>query len=384
MSNQIFFLEGTYTLLHIPLDLYGFFMQPILRVLIPQTQSLDAGSQLRVGKDLEGLSSKNQHHFFNVSVTPLECSVVCHSWWAKKVFEPVIKTLSPHQAKAVSGRPESYMALSIISANLDAASRVLELTSPLALAGIPIFFITTYYSDFILVPAKERQNVIDALLHRGFELADNKTSFISFHQMPESEPSVRYNEELQLRTFRLLQNRDVTPYIEPGLRLIHCSCRDVPSPPTIDEFGHVHGVPAIRHDCTPAETRASWIENVNTKFYTALVSVLLSRPRFLSVTLAHDDPPSVLLDKTLLPMFGDSIIGDADSILIPIFLDLVSLPSQVTGVVCGVSGRLVRDMKMTMTSELSYVSTARSGVVILPEERSRRALEILNPLLDQE
>ncbi|KAG8428799.1 hypothetical protein J3459_002429 [Metarhizium acridum] len=98
------------------------------------------------------LSEENQHGFLNISVTPLEASIVCHTSWAKEVFEPVINSLPAQKAKTVSVFTDSYMVLSVIGAGLDAATRVLELSSPLALAGIPIFFITTYYSDFILAP----------------------------------------------------------------------------------------------------------------------------------------------------------------------------------------------------------------------------------------
>ncbi|KAK2603476.1 hypothetical protein QQS21_004336 [Conoideocrella luteorostrata] len=385
MSAQISFLDGTYTLIHVPLDLYNIFLQPILRVLIPQTQSLHIGQPSAEKEDLEGLSTENQHGFLNISVTPLECSIVCHTAWAKNVFEPVINSLPPGRAKDVSVFTDSYMVLSVISAGLDAASRVLELSSPLALAGIPIFFITTYYSDFVLVPTRERQNVTNALLEKGFELTETQSSFVisrknsaSHHSgsSPPGTPPPSNNDELQSRTFRLLQKRNVSPYIDNGLELVQCSGRETSQ--LTDVYGHRSSL--SRH--APTENRDAWIENVDTKLYTSIISVLVSRPRFVSVTLTHEDPPSLLLDKNLLGMFSDSLVGDMDNILIPIFLDLVNLPSEVTGIVCGVSGRLVDDMNMTATSELSYLSTARAGVVILPELQSTRALTTLKPLLE--
>jgi hypothetical protein len=127
--------------------------------------------------------------------------------------------------------------------------------------------------------------------------------------------------------------------------------------------------------------RQSWLDKVDTKLYTSIVSALVSQPRFLSITLAQEDPPSLLLDKTLLNIFGDSLVGDIDTNMVPIFLDLANLPFEVTGIVCGVAGKLVQDMKMAESSELSYLSTARAGAVILPDEQSKRALAILKPLL---
>mgnify|MGYP005988592609 FL=1 len=128
---------------------------------------------------------------------------------------------------------------------------------------------------------------------------------------------------------------------------------------------------------TESDSQA-WIEGVDPKLYTRMVSALASQPRFLAITLAQDDPPSLLLDKDLLSIFGDSLIGDTDAKLVPIFLDLVSLPFEVTGIVCGVAGRLVQEMQMTESSELCYLSTARASAVILPEEQSARARAILN------
>ncbi|KND93654.1 hypothetical protein TOPH_01593 [Tolypocladium ophioglossoides CBS 100239] len=389
MNAQVSFLDGTYTLIHIPLDLYSTLLQPILRVLLPQTQCLDA-SRDTPKHQLDGLTADNQHGFLNISVTPLECSVVCHSSWAKNVFEPVIRSLPKEQAKTVSVFRDSYMVLAVISAGLDAAGRVMELSSPLALAGIPIFFITTYYSDFILVPSKERQNVIKALSDKGFELSENQSNFISSYGYgrknssshsvsPPSTPPPSNAGELQTRTFDLFQKRSVSPYVHEGLQLVQCSGREISQ--LADAYGHRM---SVGRQTQSAEDRQSWIENVDAKLYNCIISALVSKPRFMSLTLAQDDPPSLLLDRTLLPIFGDSIVGDTDCNFVPIFLDLVNLPSEVTGIVCGVAGRLVADMQMTETSELSYLSTARAGAVILTEEQSTRALAILRPLLNEE
>ncbi|KYK61513.1 hypothetical protein DCS_02655 [Drechmeria coniospora] len=388
MNAQVSFLDGTYTLIHIPLDLYPIFLQPIIRVLLPQTQSLDVSHDAPEFAP-EGLTAENQHGFLNISVTPIECSVVCHASWAKNVFEPVIAALPAQQAKTVTVFRDSYMVLSIISAGLDAASRVMELSHPLALAGIPIFFITTYYSDFILVPSKERQKVIKALSDKGFELSENQSSFVnanaygrkssSIHSAsPPGSPPPSNTKELETRTFALMQKRNVSPYVDEGLQLIQCSGREIPQPAVV--YGHR---PSSSRQVPNPVRRQSWIDNVDTKLYTCIISALVSRPRFMSLTLAQDDPPSLLVDRKLLLLFEDSIVGDMDSNFVPIFLDLVNLPSEVTGIVCGVAGRLVEDMQMTETFELSYLSTARAGAVILTEEQSTRALTILGPLLEK-
>lgn len=54
------------------------------------------------GEGIEGLSIDNKHGFLNISITPIECSVVCHTIWAEKVFEPVIQKLPRDASKTVT------------------------------------------------------------------------------------------------------------------------------------------------------------------------------------------------------------------------------------------------------------------------------------------
>lgn len=189
-----------------------------------------------------------------------------------------------------------------------------------------------------------------------------------------------------VRTFKLLKKHNVIPNIEPDLRLIHCSGKDVwhidddysrPSRSHINSSNN-NGGNGIHHH------RESWVDKVDTKFYTSLILSLVSIPRFLSVTLTAEDEPSLLLDKRLLDNFGDSLIGPTEADLTPIFLDLVDLPFEATGIVAGVAGKLVEEMVMEQNAELSYLSTAKTGAVILSSEHADKALEILNPLLTKQ
>ncbi len=167
--------EGTLSLIHIPLDLYSTLLQPILKILLPPSQ--DPSKQ----GTLEGLSLSDSNNgsggstngFLNISVTPLECSIVCDSSWAESVFEPAIRKLPKAQARAVAVSKDTYAALSVYGAGMDAGSRVVELTSPLALANIPIFFITTYcrcssiLSCWMAAPILASPEGVDAGLPRG-------------------------------------------------------------------------------------------------------------------------------------------------------------------------------------------------------------------------
>lgn len=403
-------------MIHIPLKIYPTLLQPVLRVLLHQTRGLDtaaAAATTGAGPDsldfgLSGLTPDGQHGFLNISITPVEASIVCHTSWAKNVFEPAIAALPKDAARSVEVSRNSYMILSVISAGLDAASRVLDITSPLALAGIPIFFISTYYSDFIMVPEKEKDKVVKALLDKGFEMAENQSAFVTAASSynpgrtrtssntttttttttttPPRTPPPSTVAELQAKAFDVLKKRNVSPQVHPDLEVVQCSGRET-SPVTDEVYSHSHSRSNSSHANNGGGGGGGggddWVDSVDCKLYTCIVSALISQPRFMSVTLAQEDPPSLLLDKTLLSIFGDSLIGDTEGRQIPIFLDLASLPSEVAGIVCGVAGMLVQEMQMEASSELSYLSTARAGVVILPEEQSIRALDVLKPLLSK-
>ncbi|TPX10439.1 uncharacterized protein E0L32_008658 [Thyridium curvatum] len=414
MNAQVSFLDGEFSLIHIPRHLYSVFLEPILRILLPQQESSEAGLDNAGG--FQGLTADHRHVLLNVSVTPIECSIVCHQSWVERVFRPFLDAALPADLRrAVGISPHPYIALCVVSAGIDAGSRVVDLTSPLALAGIPIFFITTYFCDFILVPRKNRDSVIQALGTRGFVFSEADSSFTSPVMMasvrgrgptttmggagggssapstpPSSSSASAAISDLQDRTFELLKRQSVAPEARRSLHLVHCSGH---------EMHHVGGeISSLRPSLSRAHTGSgggggngggyrrpepTWIDNIDPKLFACLVAALASQPAFLSVTLSAEDPPSLLLDRALLPLFGDAVVGDTETDLVPIFLDLGGLPPETTGIVSGVAGRLVREMEAADTVELLYLSTARAGTVILSQDRVEAAVGVLRPLQDK-
>ncbi|KAG4035653.1 hypothetical protein MFRU_001g04220 [Monilinia fructicola] len=391
MNAQISFIKGEFSLIHIPLPLYSLLLQPILRVLLPYKEA-DSSDDSEDEED--SLIFDQEHGFLNISVTPIECSVVCHKSWAETIFQPIIDTLPQDEKNKVQISTDSYIVFSVDSTGTDAGQRVMDLTSPLAMAGIPIFFVTTYYTDFILVPSKDRHAVGQTLLSRGFEFSEEESAYVvptpnshsrgaSSNSNPPSTPPPSNIAELQARTFKHLKRRNVKPFVQPGLRLIQCSGRDRVVEDRPISNGHSNGA----HPPSP-------LDKLNTRLYIAIISALIHQPTFLSLTISLEEGSSLLLDKTLLPLFGASIQGDTDGDLVPIFLDLVDLPLESTGIVCGVAGRLVDEMRLNdkpeeeggnvFGRELSYLSTARAGAVVLSGVGSERALEMLGGLLDRE
>ena len=64
----------------------------------------------------------------------------------------------------------------------------------------------------------------------------------------------------------------------------------------------------------------------------------------------------------------------------PITLDLEPLPLEATGIVCGLASKLVGRAggHLIETIDMSYLSTARAGTVMVNEKDLEHAIEVLN------
>ena len=385
-------------LIHIPLELYSTFLQPILQLLLPCTLQEEVSS---VEDGAVCNATLRELPFVNISVTPIEASIACPRHLATQLFAPIQDGLPPSLRDRISVTPDDYVVMQVDGEGLDAGQRVLELTSPLALAGISIFFITTYFSDYILVPVRARKQVISALEARGFAFEESSSSYTTAstqsytHRHSSSSSSFDLSNatqspsgprtpppatvpELQIRTFALLKRRDIEPSVNDGIKLVQCAGRK------------------------PSSSSSSFAALANDRLHLGLVRSLISKPRFLSLTLTDTEPPSLLLEQRLLPYFCTStpsssrsstrqtlgsssscddtvLLGSKSETLIPIILDLRDLPLESTGIVCGVASRLVGGTKMGLLQavEMSYLSTATAGTVMVAEEELERALGAL-------
>lgn len=115
------------------MEQYRHYLPSILQLLFPLAANLNA--------DIRNSESwANRHTFLNVSVTSIECSIVCGRDAAEGLFKPIIgrAALSPgddsDHGASISAEP--FVVISVEGAGMEAGQRVLELTSPLALAGM--------------------------------------------------------------------------------------------------------------------------------------------------------------------------------------------------------------------------------------------------------
>jgi hypothetical protein len=131
------------TFVHIPLKCYDHYVQALLQLLNPTKHQDEHANGHSNGCSDEDANSEvpwaAQHPFLNVSITPIECSVVCSRKLAQDIFAPVIAR-TPRRSNSNSDRasitPDDFVVISVEGSGLDAGQRVLELTSPLAMAGM--------------------------------------------------------------------------------------------------------------------------------------------------------------------------------------------------------------------------------------------------------
>ena len=116
-------------LVHIPLELYPYFMKSVLNLLFDETPPLGHSED----------DAYKAPAFMNISITPVEVSVICPRRLIEKYFVPVIDELgqldTALQSRLVVSEKD-YIVMQVLGEGLEAGKRVLELTSPLALAGM--------------------------------------------------------------------------------------------------------------------------------------------------------------------------------------------------------------------------------------------------------
>lgn len=126
--------DAKLVLIHIPIKYYSFFIQPILRLLFGEDHD----------EDVAKIPWTNRHEFLNISITSIEISIICTRELAERFVVPIENTLRelfmqdlPSWHVLEIGH-EDYTVVQVDGQGLDAGQRVLELTGPLAMAGMRV------------------------------------------------------------------------------------------------------------------------------------------------------------------------------------------------------------------------------------------------------
>ena len=152
----IYMKEERLVLVHIPLELYPYFFKSVLRLIYDEVSPLEEDPDQNDHSDTEEDHDEDdsvkgddqQPAFLNVSITPVEVSVICSRRLVDKYFGPSLKDLEELDKELRSRlviSENDYVAMQVLGQGLEAGKRVLELTSPLAMAGM-------YVEDIYSVP----------------------------------------------------------------------------------------------------------------------------------------------------------------------------------------------------------------------------------------
>ena len=110
-------------------------------------------------------------------------------------------------------------------------------------------------------------------------------------------------------------------------------------------------------------------------------------PEYFCITRTSFNEVSLILPRSsrkrsLMGFHSKNIIGSVQDIIIPITIDLQKLPLDSTGIVAGLSSKLLEGVKANTnlydTFEMSYLSMARSAIMMIPEENLEQVAHILN------
>lgn len=117
--------------MHIPNEYFPFLIQPVLRILFGGDHNANASRTLWT----------DRHDFVNLSITPVGCSLTCPSDLVSKYLTPLAeqfnRLVGKSEAEAtIEITKEEYVAIQVEGQGIDAGQRVLELTGPLAMAGM--------------------------------------------------------------------------------------------------------------------------------------------------------------------------------------------------------------------------------------------------------
>lgn len=301
--------------------------------------------------------------FVNISVTPAECSIICPTELVPFLFGSALDMLAAAQEDSEqqgldqpSVLQEQYLAIQVDGDGAESGLQLLDLTAPLSAAGIPIFFIPTYFSDYVLVPWLARGNVLQVLERSGFVFSNAANCYINSNDATRGsdsngEPRSPIIAALNDQVVRKFRFNHIKPHIDTSCKLLLSGTRT-------DTDGN------------------------KSSLYLKLIQILVQPPTHFSVTCAGASEVSFLMPKeTLTTWFpvdestGSStkdfeedpapmplLLGSATDYMVPVAsFDLAQLPENSTGIVAGVASHLLTRNRQL---QMRYLSTAHTGIVM--------------------
>lgn len=269
--------------------------------------------------------------FFHLAFTAEEVTLMCATKLINKYLSNAIKM--DKESILIS---EEFFIIQVFSDGLNIGKKILELTQPLSLNNISLFFISNYFSDLVLVPIKDKKKALEILknVRNDEEL---------------------YQVELESKTFKLLKDNNIKPKLVTDVKLLLTGAR-------------------IGDSIEILKQTAESISRLNTETFQGRKSF----PEYFAITRTPTEEIGLLLpydsnERNKLNYSKNNIMGSLEDYYYPIFVDLKKLPLDSKGIASGMASRLLRED----INEMSYLSLGRSGIVLIPDMFRETADRIL-------
>lgn len=304
-------------------------------------------------------SPEKENWFFHIAYTPHECTIVCEQQAMARFFSDariLCQTLGYDDVKLLPGQ---FLSLQIDSDGYDRSRRIVSLTKPLSDHGISLFFLLTHYSDIVLIPYEVRDRAIE-ILKNDTTISGDLYSF-NVKSDPENVSDISNGSHHEipdaLESTQVLRSAVVRPVIHRKTKLLLTGARLGATSSTLLIAARVLG----RLSCIPP--------------YFAITRTAASEVSFLL--------PSSSKTRRALGFGPMDILGSEMDVIVPITIDLNLLPLDSTGIVAGLATKLVdvvsEDPGDQSLFEMSYLSMARSGMVLIPREN----INVISKVLDR-
>lgn len=264
--------------------------------------------------------------FFHLAFSKEEVTLMCSSLLMDKYLNKAIKF--DLKSTLIS---DKFFIIQVFSDGSNIGKKILELTQPLSLNNISLFFISNYFSDLVLVPTKDKIKALEIL--NEIQKKDENNN----------------EETLERKTFELLKSKNIKPKFYSEIKLLLTGARVGDS------------VEVLRQT-------AESISRLNTENIDNNDNKCKNFPSYFAITRTPSEQIGLLLpydnfEMNKLNFSKSNIMGSLQDYYYPIFIDLKELPLDLKGIVAGMASNF---LKMGI-NEMSYLSLGKSGIVLIPD-----------------
>lgn len=305
---------------------------------------------------VESCADYNDHdnYFFHIAFTPEECTIICSKSKTDTLFRKPIQLCHQLGYNDVQLIEENFINLQINSDGSDRSLQIIQLTRPLSDNGISLFFLSSHFGDIVLIPYRYKERVLDILTEKKYQYSDLSNSFIITNDV-----SIYATDSSKLDWLKDTQTR---PHISSNIKLLLTGSRS----------GEV----------------------TNTIVKAATIIATDKVPPYFSITRTSINEVSLILPKSQktrasLGFSASDIIGSELDVIVPIIVDLSLLPFDSPGIVAGLASKIMWGVDklpnyVSYPFEMNYLSMARAGIIMIPEENVLFVSKVLNDEIDEE